>query len=120
MNKLFYPLLCLGLTAVVWSCTKDNAQDVFGDCNPVDVKLSTDINPIFAANCLGCHDTQNAFGGIDLTNYTHVKQLADNGKLYGAINHEQGFSVMPPSGTKLPECDIETIKTWIDEGSENN
>ncbi len=123
MNKLFYPILGFGLSILVWSCTKDNVQDTFGDCNPVDVKLSTQVSGIFSsANCLACHNTAGApsAAGIDLTNYDHIKAAADNGRLYGAINHEQEFSVMPPNGTKLSECDLLTIKTWIDEGSKDN
>ena len=121
MNKLLYPILCLGLASLIWSCTKDNEQDKFGDCNPVDVKLSTDVNPIFsAAECLKCHNTQNASGGIDLTNYAHIKQHADNGSLLGSINHDANYSKMPLGGDKLSDCEILTIKTWIDEGSQNN
>lgn len=123
MNKLLYPILGFGFSILVWSCTKDNVEDTFGDCNPVDVKLSTEVTPIFSANnCFACHSTAGApnAGGIDLTNYDDVKIVADNGKLYGAINHDNGFAAMPPGGNKLSECELETIKTWIDEGSQNN
>lgn len=120
MKRQLYPIIGVVLIALVWSCTKDNEQDKFGECNPVDVKLSTDINPIFSADCFSCHGTQNTFGGIDLTNYTHVKQLADNGSLLGSINHDANYSKMPQGGNKLSDCEILTIKTWIDEGSKNN
>lgn len=121
MNKLFYPILGIGLSILVWSCTKDNAQDTFGDCNPIDVKLSININPIFSARCLSCHSTEGApnAGGIDLSNYDHVKAVADDGRLYSSITHE-GLIKMPPGPDKLSECDLLTIKTWIDEGSKDN
>ncbi len=123
MKKLFYPILGFGLSILVWSCAKDNAEDTFGDCNPLDVRLSTEVNPIISANnCLACHNTAGApnAGGIDLSNYDHLKASAENGRLLGALNHESGFVPMPPSGTKISECDILTIKTWIDEGSKDN
>jgi hypothetical protein len=46
--------------------------------------------------------------------------VAQNGKLYGAVNHSPGYSPMPKGGTKLSACNISKIKAWIDGGSLNN
>ena len=48
------------------------------------------------------------------------KIVAQNGKLYGSVNHSPGFAPMPQSGGKLGNCQILTIKKWIDGGILNN
>ncbi|MFQ3337211.1 MAG: hypothetical protein ACI9E3_001222, partial [Flavobacteriales bacterium] len=40
--------------------------------------------------------------------------------LLGAINHSAGFEAMPKSQAKLSQGKIDTITTWINEGSLDN
>jgi hypothetical protein len=40
--------------------------------------------------------------------------------LYGSINWESGFSMMPQGQNQLDSCTIAKVKTWIDEGAKNN
>ena len=45
---------------------------------------------------------------------------AISGKLYGALSWSNGFMAMPQGGSKLPDCNINKIKSWIDAGAANN
>jgi mono/diheme cytochrome c family protein len=71
-------------------------------------------------NCNACHSSASASGGVILDTYIGVKSQVDNGKLKGTINHDTGFKVMPPSGTKISECNLTIIDKWIADGAPNN
>lgn len=120
MNKHFYLGLGLIITIFLHACTKNNIEDEFGDCQPENVSFVNSVKSIIDLKCVVCHNTTNPAGGLDLSQFSAVKNIADNGKLLGTINHDDGFKVMPPDGTKIDACDILTIKTWIHEGSKNN
>lgn len=89
-------------------------------CDTTNVTYSGTIAPLLTKYCTGCHSAPGASGGVELNNYSGVSIVANNGKLFGAINHDQGFKQMPQGGTKLPECDILQVKAWIDNGAPNN
>jgi uncharacterized membrane protein len=95
-------------------CT-DNAS-----CDTTNAKYSTTISSILKTNCVGCHNSTNTSGGIDISNYSEVNNLVSNGKLVGTINFKSGYSQMPPSGTQLSLCDRSKIERWIANGSKNN
>lgn len=121
MNKLMYPIIGLGISIAMWSCTKDNVQDEFGECLPGQSTYASCISPLFSSNnCLSCHGSVNPAANIDLTTYEGVKAVAENGRLVGALEHNSGFSPMPPSGVKINTEDIDKIKKWIENGSQNN
>lgn len=104
------------------SCSYDSEEELFeGDCGLIEnMSLQEDIAPILQANCYTCHASDIATAGVDLESYTSLKTLSENGLLLGAINHQQGFAAMPPSGEMLDECNIKKIETWINEGIQNN
>jgi hypothetical protein len=52
--------------------------------------------------------------------YANDKTIAQNGKLYGSINHSAGYSPMPRGMSKLTNCQVANIKKWIDAGVPNN
>ena len=89
-------------------------------CDSTEVSFSNDIQPIIASHCQGCHSGATPSGGIDLSSYSGVKSVADNGTLIGAISWEQGFEQMPQGGDQLPDCEIAIVKGWIDEGALDN
>ncbi len=70
--------------------------------------------------CIGCHSNSNPQGGINLSNYTNIKQETQSGKLLGSINHLLGISPMPKGGNKLEPCKITIIQKWADTGYLNN
>jgi hypothetical protein len=44
----------------------------------------------------------------------------NNGKLMGSITWASGFSPMPKNASKMPDCEIQKIQKWIDQGALNN
>ena len=91
-------------------------------CDTSNVTFSAHIMPIVQLKCKGCHSGSSPLGGISLTNYAQVKNIASNGKLIGSITHQSGFKPMPyPAGSsKLPDCDIAKFKIWISQGALDN
>lgn len=89
-------------------------------CDVDDMSFMMDIVPILDTYCVGCHSGNVPSGGISLDNHAGVKVVADNGKLFGAINWNEGFVPMPQGGEKLPDCSIDKIKSWIDAGALDN
>lgn len=90
------------------------------ECDSSDVKYSNQVLSILNNNCVSCHNGSSASGGVHLDSYAGVKAQADNGKLFGVINHSSGFKIMPPSGNKISDCNVRIIKKWIDDGAPNN
>ena len=89
-------------------------------CETENRSFSTDIEPILATYCLGCHSGATPLGNLDLTTYDNVKTVVDIGTLWGVINWNVGFTPMPQGGAKLPQCAIDQIESWINDGAPNN
>lgn len=89
-------------------------------CDPNNFAFGADIFPIIQSNCKGCHSGSQPAAGIRLEDYTTVKLVADNGRLFGSVAHLSGYVPMPQNGLKLSDCNINQIKNWIDNGAPNN
>lgn len=81
------------------------------------VSYAKDIAPIISGNCYDCHSNGSNTSGILLDNYDGLKFYALNGFLYGTISHAAGYRPMPDGGGKLSDCNIATIKKWIDKST---
>ena len=99
---------------------KNLSCDETGECDITNVTYSATVAPILQTYCTGCHSGSTPSGGISLATHAGVATVAGNGKLYGAISHQSGFVAMPQGGNKLPNCQIDQIKIWIDSGAANN
>ena len=108
------------------------------------VSFTTDVQPILNRNCVECHDKAAegvAASGLNLADYDGLMQgtrygpmvVPDNSEsssLYLVIAQKTSPEIrMPPQhedafaegrGRPLSEKEIQTIKTWIDEGALNN
>lgn len=88
------------------------------------ISFANDVFPVIENTCVGCHNASAANGGVNLSTYTNIEEVANttlNAKswLSGVINKDPGFVPMPPSGT-LSFCDIRKIELWISQGTINN
>src|SRR5688572_15473549 len=105
-------------------CYYDREEDLYpppGNCETTNVTYSAMIVPLLQNySCNSCHSGPAPSDNISLDNYTGVKAVALNGKLFGAISHSAGFSPMPQGGNKLSACNIDKVKAWIDAGAPNN
>jgi cytochrome c5 len=89
------------------------------NCDTTNVTYSGVVQIVMQTNCTGCHSATNASGGIKLDTYADLKSTITSGRFYGSIIQSSGFKPMPP-GSKLTDCSIKKIKTWINNGSLNN
>ena len=128
-TKRYHPYILKYTLAVsaaffLWACTYNNEEELYGklasDCDTTAVSYSNDILPLLQSNCNGCHSQSVVSGGVNLEGHNRIKIFADNGRLLGAVSHAVGFSPMPRGGSKLPDCEINKIKSWINAGSPNN
>lgn len=120
-TKLLILILCAGFITGCYYDKEDVLNPGNGTCDTIGVTYNGTVVPLLqASGCLGCHSGGAPSGNISLASFTSVKAAAQNGKLYGAINHSPGFSPMPQGGNKMSSCNIAKIKAWIDAGSINN
>jgi hypothetical protein len=97
----------------------NNACDEnFGGCDPADAKYSTFILPLIQTKCVGCHSGNNPQGGIKLSTYSEIKNVALNGKLYSSVTRTSNW--MPLGGSKLDDCSVQRIQTWVQAGAPEN
>ncbi len=116
---LFYTML---LSFILSSCYYDNEDDLYPfdpeqSCDTLNITYTNTVKAVLDISCVSCHKTSNPSGGVLLDSYSDVKVVADNGRLFGSMNHDPGYSPMPQGGNKLGDCDLKKIKAWINEGS---
>ncbi len=99
---------------------KDLTCDPTGVCDTVGMSFANDIQPILNTYCTGCHGGSAPLGGINLSNFSGVSVVVNNNRILGAIRRQPGFSPMPQGGNPLPECHINQIAAWINQGAQNN
>jgi len=115
-------VLAIGL-ATVSGCFYDSEEDLYpsSGCNTVNVSFANDIQPILANSCLTCHNALSTIGGgVVLEDHASVLKYANDASLIGSIKHSPGYSAMPESASKLDDCKISKIETWVQSGSPNN
>ncbi len=101
-----------------------NNDDCCGNSSSC-VHYSTEIQPIFTANCTNCHVNLN-LGDLSLSSYDDLMEndVVDPGdsaasKLIQRLKETSGTR-MPPDQDPLDEATINLIETWIDEGAMDN
>ncbi len=123
MKTRFISILSLSIL-LLSSCYYDNAEDLYGQlapCDTANVKYSVQVVNILSQNCYRCHGGNAADGaGVKLQDYQVVRSKALNGTLLGVIKHLPGYVQMPKNATRLSNCDIAVIETWIRNGALEN
>ncbi len=126
MNKAL--LIILSIFAVaIQSCYYDNAEELYpaitDGCDTTNVTYSNNIQNIISSRCYGCHSNTSYSdygGGVALEGYDNIKISADNGGLIGTITHNPDYTAMPKGSSKMDDCKINQIKTWVAQGAKNN
>lgn len=118
IKVLFFSLM-LGL--ITSSCYYDNEQDVYPfdasqNCDTLNITYTNTIKAVLDANCVSCHSASNPSGGVTLDSYQTVSVVAANGKLYGSISHQSGYTAMPQGGNMLSDCNLSKFSAWINDG----
>lgn len=118
--------LCFVLLLSLQGCYYDNEEYLYQHtnaeitCDTTTVSFSAIVFPILDNQCLSCHSGSTPSGNINLEFYEKIEPYATNGRLWGAISHQPGYSAMPQGGNQLPDCQLRQIKAWIDQGILNN
>ena len=120
------------LSGLLGACSYTNGYETPTPCNlPTTVSYQTHVLPILTQNCYSCHGAKtyqlSTAGTFNMEDFTQVQFYSNpaNGRnnvsyMVGNIRHDAGFVAMPYSGGKLSDCDIATIKAWVDAGALNN
>lgn len=121
-KRLLIGLFFMAIVLILDACYYDNEEELYpsNNCNTASVSYSSTILPIISNNCYSCHSNAARQGNVILEGYAALKVMVDNGKLEGAINHRSGFSPMPQGATKLIDCQLNQISSWINAGALNN
>ncbi|TDH24003.1 hypothetical protein EXU57_16060 [Segetibacter sp. 3557_3] len=92
-------------------------------CDTTSVmRYSVEVVNILSARCYSCHSgTASGGAGFKLDTYSSVMSMANNGRLVRAITHTGPQNThMPLGGSKLADCDIGKIRSWVRSGALNN
>lgn len=94
------------------------------------VDYTTQIKPILARHCAGCHGAKKQQVGLRVDTGRGLLEGGDSGPaviagdsakslLIHALTGTEGASQMPPEGEKLGETEIGVIRQWIDQGAKS-
>ena len=86
------------------------------------VDFARDIEPMFKARCIQCHNAAKAMGGLRLDERSEALKVIKPGKskesrLIHRVLGEGGEPRMPMVGDPLNEDQITRLKAWIDQGA---
>ncbi len=123
-NPIFYAGFSIYLFTIILSGCKhkvENPTPATNSCSTENISFSTYVQPFLKNNCGGCHSRgTTGNGNIGLLDYASVVSATEKGRLLGAISHSPGFVAMPEGGSKMAQCDIDKIASWIKAGTPNN
>jgi hypothetical protein len=96
------------------------AVAVAGWAAPVD--FHKDIEPILKARCQGCHGASQQMNGLRLDSRDAALTVIVPGKssdsvLIHRVTGDKGLRAMPPGPNRLTAGEINSLRTWIDEGA---
>jgi hypothetical protein len=129
-KTIFGLFLFTALLTGLGGCGYDNFEEIYppdpAGCDTSAVSFAADIVPIMTGSCsslsAGCHGPGN-FNNAQLDTYEGVKLEVDNGKLISSITWDgvATQSQMPSgSSTKIEDCLISKIQSWVAAGAPNN
>src|SRR5690242_2146597 len=98
--------------------------------SPAKLDFGRDVQPIFKAQCYGCHGPSQQINNLRLDRRRNAipNRVGSNGatiipgksassRLYQKVSGNQAGLQMPPTGPLSPE-EISIIKNWIDQGAD--
>lgn len=107
---------------VVFSCSKEKAEEPTPTTPSATVLFATEVLPIFQQSCgTGgtCHGSSSAADGKVYETHAGASAVPDAITL-GAIKHQSGFSPMPQNLSQLSSDKIAKIEAWINGGKKND
>lgn len=116
---------------VLAACGGGGGDDGGGNNNPggpdPTTSFALDVLPLFQSDCITCHGSA---GGLDVQSYAGVIAGGDSGAAVIAGDADNSILIQHLEGTRTPQMpldlpplsqpQIDTIRTWIDEGALDN
>jgi len=123
--KNIYNLFVLSgaLLMTASGCYNDNIESLYptsNGCDTSNVSYTNFVKPILDNKCLSCHNQTLPSGGVDLSTYEKVKIESVQGALLGSIKQNGTAAAMPVGSSKLDDCTISKIQSWVNAGAQNN
>ncbi len=124
-------VLMLFVSGFLSSCYYDSQEELFGitACDTTAVSYADDILPILNDQCMVCHSTSAApivGGDNDMEGYDNLMGFVvagdpENSLFYASVAWLTGTVPMPrPEGSsKLSDCELALIRSWISQGASN-
>lgn len=93
------------------------------------VNFTQDVQPILAKHCYACHGPDEVEGGVRFTDVKAAFAETDSGEfaivpgdveasqLIARITSDDEYEQMPPEGDRLTASQVQTLKTWIEQGA---
>jgi WD40 repeat protein len=135
-NTWFLAVVCAVGYSVLIASTASAGNRVGGEAAKSEIKKAAapapdyarDVAPLFRKYCLGCHNAQEAQGGLVLETYTQALHGGEHGAIVLAGTPEKSRLIlvlekriepaMPPEGNKGPSAaEIGILKSWIQAGA---
>ncbi|MDA7926186.1 hypothetical protein N9B46_05005, partial [Mariniblastus sp.] len=111
--------------------TASNGQDI--DSEKLEkISFATQVRPLLAANCFGCHQGAIARGKYVMTDFNSMLACGESGdpaivpgkpkesRLIEVTTSHDGTAEMPPNAEPLTNKDLDIIAQWISEGALND
>jgi hypothetical protein len=112
--------LMVSIILILASCEKTTYNVGIVDGGGVDtVHFQTQVQPIFTANCIGCHhgtnnpDLRDGYSYQSLTSGGFVNPPASSSRLFVQLNSSSHTALTIPA-------EKQTIYDWIQQGALNN
>jgi mono/diheme cytochrome c family protein len=106
------------ITWIEQGAPNNSCEDLY--CDTTLVTFSGTILPLIENRCQGCHSGSDPQGSLALLDYDDINTIALNGSFWGAVNHESPYTSMPYQADQLPQCNLDQIRIWIEDGAPNN
>ena len=123
MKKIIYTIMLI-ISGIFISACDDTSTNIDNEQIPAsNVSFSKHIQPIFNTKCVGCHGVGSTEGEVDLTTWSGTFAVVfpgepDNSRLVWVI--ELNPAIPHPQFPFLTSQQIKGVRTWIQEGANNN
>ncbi len=132
VGSLVTMALSVGLFPATAFASADTPPAKPGNATSDKISYYKQVRPILQAQCQGCHQPAKAGGGYVMTRFDQlmaggdskeaavVKGKPDDSHIIAQITPEGGKAEMPKDKPPLSAPEIETIKTWVAQGAEDD
>lgn len=114
-KKITLFTLFLGILFGSFTSCKHDVDEVAPDCKVSGVTYENYIKYTISSKCLGCHTA----GSIQpyMNTYAQVMVVVNDGRLKEVLTGAPGVMQMPYNSEPLPDCQVDNIVSWVDNGA---